>query len=40
MAEALVNAREAIQLHIEGLEEHQEPVPVEDAPPITALVEV
>lgn len=40
LEEALANAREAIQCHIEGLEKDGEPVPVETRPPLTSLVAV
>jgi predicted RNase H-like HicB family nuclease len=39
-AEALANAREAIRVHIRGLEKDGEPVPVETERPATELVEV
>jgi predicted RNase H-like HicB family nuclease len=38
--EALANAREAIRVHIRGLEKDGEPVPVETERPATELVEV
>jgi antitoxin HicB len=38
--EALANAREALRVHIRGLEQDGEPVPVETEPPATELVEV
>jgi predicted RNase H-like HicB family nuclease len=40
LEEALVNAREAIQCHIEGLERDGERVPVEPRHPLTSLVTV
>ncbi len=39
-AEALANARQAIRVHIRGLEKDGEPVPVETERPATELVEV
>ena len=39
-AAALANAREAIRVHIRGLEQDGEPVPVETERPATELVEV
>jgi predicted RNase H-like HicB family nuclease len=38
--EALANAREAIRVHLRGLEQDGEPVPVETERPATELVEV
>jgi len=40
LEEALANAHEAIQCHIQGLEQEGEPVPVETAHPLTSLVTV
>lgn len=40
MDEALANAREAIELHLEGLAEDGEEMPVEEEPFIVAHVEV
>lgn len=40
LARALERAQEAIRAHIAGLEAGGEPLPVEEAPPTTALVEV
>lgn len=38
--EALANAREAIELHVRGMEEDDDYIPVEDVPLIVATVEV
>ena len=40
LQDALANAREAITLHLEALEETGEPIPEETAPPELAAVEV
>ncbi|MSQ15561.1 MAG: type II toxin-antitoxin system HicB family antitoxin [Dehalococcoidia bacterium] len=40
LEEALANAREAIQCHIEGLEADGLPIPEENTPPLLAAVEV
>lgn len=40
LEEAIAMAREAIELHIEGLIADGEPVPQEDTPPETAVVTV
>ncbi len=39
VAEALANAREAIQLHLQGMQRDGEPIP-DDVAPLLALVEV
>lgn len=40
LREALANAREAIECHIQGLAQDGEPVPVETQHPLTSLVTV
>ena len=40
LAEALENAKEAIEVYLEALEARGEPIPVETAPPELAVVEV